>query len=239
MNEIATRPGGALAEVSSGLAALLTPSVYAAEGGEGAFRIARQPRPEHVNEARAVLEVIAPTLAPASVATVRQWMLPIAASVRNPPGPAEAEARFSAVALACEDLPGAVFTKAAQRRGFQTWEFWPSAADVRKVLMECGKDALDRLAGLRRVASFKPRTAPQPDPELTPAERARQAPAIREIVANLRVELGAPRPAAPLPASGAEPIARPVPPRHLAGDALTTARAAVGIKPATPQPEAT
>lgn len=235
MNEVTTRPatGGLIAEVSPGLAALLTPSVYASEGGEGAFRLAREPRPEHAEEARAVLATLAPTLAPASVALVRQWLLPIAASVRNPPGPAEAEARFLAVATACEDLPGVVFTKAAQRRGFQTWEFWPSAADVRAVVMECGKDALDRLAGLRRVASFKPRTPPQPDPELSAEERARQAPAVREIVAGIRAELSAPRPATPLPASGADMKPRPVAPAHLSGGALAAARAAVGIKGAS------
>jgi hypothetical protein len=65
-----------------------------------------------------------------SLALVESWLLSIAGGVVNAPTRERFEITAMAVAVACHDVPAALFTKDALIAALRTFEAWPSAATV-------------------------------------------------------------------------------------------------------------
>jgi hypothetical protein len=61
---------------------------------------------------------------------IRDWLLQLGASVRNPPSQHDFQARMSAVSMACHDIPARCWCRESLVEAVQTFQFWPSGADV-------------------------------------------------------------------------------------------------------------
>lgn len=123
---------------------------------------------------------------PASRSALITWLMPIAAAVRNPPGP-ELDAKIGAIAQACSDLPAWVWSGAAQSEAMRRWAWWPAAADVHELLTDVHGRALARLRALRRIASWRraKKVEPTRSPR-TPEEIAATAKLVEEWRAEVR-----------------------------------------------------
>lgn len=83
--------------------------------------------------------------------TVRRWLLPVNAAVRNPLSADDFNTRAAAIAVAVADLPACVFTAPAQREALATFQFFPSGADVRALLEPQANELRRPLHALRRI----------------------------------------------------------------------------------------
>lgn len=87
---------------------------------------------------------------------MRSWLKPLAVAVRNPP-PQEQLGRVAGVyAMLMADLPWVVFTDQAMRAGAQRWDFWPSVADVTKLVRDEAEEVLQRRDVLAYIAAMAP-----------------------------------------------------------------------------------
>lgn len=84
--------------------------------------------------------------------TVRRWLLPVNAAVRNPLSADDFNTRAAAIAVAVADLPACVFTASAQREALATFQFFPSGADVRALLEPQANELRRPFHALRRIA---------------------------------------------------------------------------------------
>lgn len=78
---------------------------------------------------------------------IRDWLLQLGASVRNPPSHHDFQARMSAVSMACHDIPARCWCRESLVEAVQTFQFWPAGADVYALL-----------------SGFDARRWPKPDP---------------------------------------------------------------------------
>ncbi len=103
-------------------------------------------------QARSALAMMSVILAPASERHLREWLLPIPSAVRNGArGPEETKAWFAAVALACSEVPGCLFNRASQVQALQTFDFFPSAADIYRLVAAEKARLTNRAYILRRI----------------------------------------------------------------------------------------
>jgi hypothetical protein len=155
---VAFRPPAALAPVSDGLAS----AIYLAESDPDGVVSGRHTFPAQVvDEARAGLDLMA-SARPAGPREIYEWLTAVVDSVRNPPTREDAQKRAAHVSAACSDLPADLFTAAALKAGMRKWEFWPSVADVRAVVLETAPDWTARKRSLAAVAASRA-ASPRPD----------------------------------------------------------------------------
>jgi hypothetical protein len=103
------------------------------------------------NQARAILERLAPFSEAVSEETVQAWIAPVIASVSNPRPKDEAAAWFQALMLALDGLPVGAFTEATQRDLLRSCTHWPAAAEVYAVVSPAAGRIWEDIAGLRRI----------------------------------------------------------------------------------------
>ena len=82
------------------------------------------------------------------------WLRFIAMSVRNPPDPDALPEVAGAYAFMMADLPNACFTDECLRAGAQVWEFWPSVAEIAKLVRDDAERLTQRLRVLRFIAAL-------------------------------------------------------------------------------------
>jgi hypothetical protein len=102
--------------------------------------------------AKLALDRIRHFSAKVSDATLREWLAPIPAVVRNSKSEAEVLAWLHGVKLAVGRLEAGAFTAATQRDALQTFKFFPSAADVYEILAGPAVEIREHVAALRRIA---------------------------------------------------------------------------------------
>lgn len=157
----------------------------------------------------------------ASAADIRAWLMPVNAGVRNPQDGDAFALRASAIALACHDIPAAVFDRETQVALLRAAQFFPSVADVLAVVQPVADRLRRELAALEAASRPpeppKPAAQPQAQPPrglMTMEERKAHAQA---AVASLK------------PAAEATRKAAPVKPHCLTREQLNAAYAAAGI----------
>ncbi len=127
----------------------LSSHFHAVESGAGYL-------PSYTNliqsQALEALTTMQPLLALPSERHLREWLLPIPAAVRNGArGQDETRAWFAAVALACSEVPACLFNRASQMQALQTFEFFPSAADIYRLVADEKAKLARRADILRRI----------------------------------------------------------------------------------------
>lgn len=118
----------------------------------------------------------------ATVADWETWLRPIAAAVRNTPGPNDVRGRAAALAFTMRGIRAAALTPDKARDLCRTVEFFPSVAEIEAVFAAEWKQAARSRAiggGLTRIA------APSHDP-IEPGERQAAAGRAMAIAAELR-----------------------------------------------------
>ena len=122
--------------------------------------------PAHVQaEARAVLEELRTRAKRVHPATIRLWAQPLAMAVRNPQSKEDRDAWCVVLALACQDYPEIAFTERTQRLALGEFQFWPSVADVVKLLAPVESRFRARLTALRTIAEGETEKPPAPRPD--------------------------------------------------------------------------
>lgn len=101
-------------------------------------------------EAVALLPAYEAAVAGPSPDFMSSWLKPVAAAVRNPP-PSDQLTRVAGVyAMLMADIPWVVFTEQAMRMGAQRWDFWPSVAEIAKLV----RDEADEVTHRRDVLAY-------------------------------------------------------------------------------------
>ena len=95
--------------------------------------------------------------APPDPLALQTWLMRLNAAVRNPQ-PREASAlRIAAIATACSDIPRGAWTLETLAEALRAFEWWPSAAEVYKLLQPHGKRLTGTLEALEKIAKAGPR----------------------------------------------------------------------------------
>lgn len=132
----------------------------------------------------------------ATAADWETWLRPIAAAVRNTPGPNDVRGRAAALAFTMRGIPVAALTPDKARDLCRKSEFFPSVAEIEAVFAADWKEAARSRAitggGLARLA-------PPSQPETPPEERKAIAARAMEFAAQLRAESATKRAAPPKP----------------------------------------
>lgn len=87
---------------------------------------------------------------------MRSWLKPIAAAVRNPPPEAQLTRVAGVYAMLMSDIPWVVFTEQAMRAGAQRWDFWPSVAEIAKLVRDDAEEVQHRHHVLAYIAAHEP-----------------------------------------------------------------------------------
>lgn len=133
-------------------------------------------------EARAAADAMAPLCAPVTMEALREWIRPIGAAVRNPPSQEDFAAWGAALVIACDDFAIGAFTATTQREALQTFQFWPSVADICGIVGGRSIALRGKLSALRRIADGETLGA---QPERSEEEAA----AVRAKFIQLRADL--------------------------------------------------
>jgi hypothetical protein len=133
----------------------------------------------------------------ATAADWETWLRPIAAAVRNTPGPNDVKGRAAALAFTMRGIPLAALTPDKARELCRKAEFFPSVAEIEAVFAEAWKEA----ARSRAIAGDAPRLPAPPRDEPSPAQRQLAAERAQAVAAELRAGTTTrrPEPAKPLP----------------------------------------
>lgn len=167
-------------------------------------------------EAAAAAAKYADLCSPPTLERVMWWLRAINAAVRNPqPEEAFMAWAVTVAGVVCHDIPQATLIPATQREAVQSFAFFPSAADVYKLLRPHAAPLLAAKAALDRLAAA-PEEAPSVKPE-SQAERDAILAKFRADNAALFAADAETAPPAPPPAA--------VPFNGLTGAALASARA--------------
>lgn len=117
---------------------------------EGAFDMHCPPTVQ--SEAREQLVALEPLMRPVTERVLREWLLPIPASVRNGRRePDETRSWVAAVALACAEVPGCLFNRKSQAEALRSFTFFPAAADIYGLLVDDKIKLQSRIRVLRRI----------------------------------------------------------------------------------------
>ena len=127
---------------------------------------------------------------PATTRAIVAWLRPIVAAVRGgaPATESDLQVRAHAVAVACADLPAEVFTVAAATAGLRSWQWWPSAAEVRQVVEAEAAPWRARRRALAAVAASWVSDYPDGS-EGHQAANVEQKKAISALVGSMRAEV--------------------------------------------------
>lgn len=149
-------------EINPNLPVHRDPAFLPIPGGDvaGIFDALMNPHPDIpvpvsfplVRAANAYLEGHREALQPPDHGMLVQWLLPIAAAVRNPPTEDDFKRRVGALEVGAASLPGFCFSPSTQRLGLATWVFMPAVADIIALVSEVHAPALERLRAVRRIA---------------------------------------------------------------------------------------
>lgn len=142
-----------------------------------------------ISEAARLLPAFESALAPATSATVREWLKPLLLSVANAPSQEDFGKRAAAIAMACGDFPAGVWNSGTARAAMKAFKFFPSAAEVCGLLQPHADEILGRTTALRRIAATQPPAPREEWQPPTPEEVER----VRETLARHREELAAQR----------------------------------------------
>lgn len=139
--------------------------------------------PVVADEAKRAIPVLEAALKPATADDWRAFLLPLLATVANPPDRAAFETRAAAIATTLNDVPAAALTPNAQREVMRALRFFPGPADLLPLLRPLYAERVADLAALRRIAE-----APKDRPaEIVPqAVRDEMAARARALAGELR-----------------------------------------------------
>jgi len=155
------------------------------ETREGPWTAPAVVTPAMAAEARAAAESVRGLLAPADIGTVKRWLIALGNAVAGNVSTAEAEARVAAMLTLLDDLPAGVFTKSTLKRAAAAFTFFPSFAELSRLLAdETGKL---RAKGERLDAIASTATRSQGTGSVSPPSGPRRlSPAIDEILRRFR-----------------------------------------------------
>lgn len=140
------------------------------------------------DEARAALRLYEPMVRPASFDEVRSWMLILFGAVANPPAWDLFDAKVKVIESTCADLPAHAWSQGASTEALRTFKFWPTPADVHKLLLDRVRSFRDRVSALQDVASAPLSSAPEgeavEDRQSAGAEIAKKLGAFRSELAE-------------------------------------------------------
>lgn len=135
-------------------------------------------------EAQRLAPVFQHLCRPAEESVVGVWCARLVPAVRNPPGEHDLGLKIQAIATACHDLPALVWTAATLVEAMAEFQFWPAAADVRKLLLPHAQVLWSKRDGLARVIATGPADVSAPRAPPTEEEKAAVAAASRQFVAE-------------------------------------------------------
>lgn len=142
--------------------------------------------PTHLDRAEAarLLPDMEHLCRPCEAGAINAWCRRLNPAVRNPQAANDLPLRIAAIASACADLPAAVWTSATCDQAMGEFQFWPAAADVRKLLLPHAQVLWAKRDGLRRVIATGAPDAPAARPVPTEAEKEAVAAAARQFVSE-------------------------------------------------------
>lgn len=108
--------------------------------------------PEIRASAREAIARFEPYERPVTEKVLREWLAPIPQVVRNEKTTEALKGWMAGVMLALRGFPIGAFNQSTQRSALQTFQFFPSAADVCDVLQPTVTEIRDRMRALRQVA---------------------------------------------------------------------------------------
>lgn len=103
--------------------------------------------------ARNALQELEPFERPVTEQVLREWVAPIPLVVRNEKTPEALAGWFSGLLMAVERMPCGAFTRRSQRDAIQTFQFFPSVADICALLQPTVTEIRDRMRALRQIAT--------------------------------------------------------------------------------------
>lgn len=177
-------------------------------------------------EARGLLGLFAPLMAPVSREVLRDWLLPLTLAVRNPPSPDGLDARLLAIGTACDDLPAAAFSARTSKLAVQKFLFWPAAADIYEFLRADCAGMLDRVNAVQDIA-FAPTqdaVAKSEDPPTIEEDRTASVAEVARKLGAFRSEIAEPSES---PRYAGRPIVKQ---HHLSTPMLSEIYKAEGLK---------
>lgn len=118
--------------------------------------------------------------APADRATVARWAVVINGSVRRELDESAFALRVDAITAACSDLPAWAFSPETQTEALRAFPWFPSAAEVRKLLGEATARRRGEIAAVRVLATVRPNGWPDPVRSAPPS--AEEIAAVRGLV---------------------------------------------------------
>ena len=204
--DVAIRPGGGLAEFKP---PTFSPPVeravreyldHEAHGNLGRFGV--PVLPEHLRQrAAAYVRQADEDSRPANLQAVTAWLTPIAGAVAQTPHADDFATRAAAIQMACQDLPGWFFNGTTALAAVRKFQWFPSAAEVRALLMAETAQHRATLRALRALGAVKAE-----EREELPAEaRKALAPLIRARIAEFEATVEqreAPKPIRATPLTG-------------------------------------
>lgn len=145
-----------------------------------------RPSAADIAEAQRKLPEAEQACQPPSQRRIGIWLARMETLPYAPKGEAATQKAYTAICLACSELPQAVFTTDTAIIALQRFKQHPSPADVYELLTALARPYRDTLAGLRRVAALAlalPRPA-QPREVVTPESEAHVAAVVDAFVAE-------------------------------------------------------
>ena len=159
-----------------------------------------------LDEAASVLAEVQAMLRPALPAVIRTWLAGLNFAVSNPLSPEDFQLRASAMIDGLSDLPSSLWNDQTLREAKATFRFFPSASEVRAILIPRVNRLRNRLRELEAVVNS---AAPPARPHHTPDAIKH----VSEVVGAFIAERAAAREQAP----DAKPTATP---KHLSDGQL-------------------
>lgn len=220
---VAARPEGMAPSLSFGFQSWIEEghqgrSYSTGDPGDAPMRFPRgEPTAQMIGEAKRVLAGYQTAARGPSPEAMGAWLKMIGSVVRNPPAFDMMPGLAKTFAAVLSDLPAGCFTAETARRGAQTFEFWPSAADVAKLVRPEADDIQRILAEITSVASrpvydIPPAVPREPTFEeiparaMTPEQRAEALLHVQQKRADLAEEFARMEPMLPKVAPGGKPL---------------------------------
>lgn len=108
---------------------------------------------------------------PASVAMIAAWCRKLVPHLaKAPTNPQEFDRAIEGIAIACHDLPYAVWTAETVAEALKTQSWWPTPAKVRELLMPAAASLWRLRNGLKRAVDAADRAKPEAAPEVVTDE---------------------------------------------------------------------
>lgn len=122
------------------------------EGGIG-----EETFPPAVREAaHKAIETFSPYEQPVTQEILFSWCDPIPGTVRNGKSPEAILKWLAGLMLAVDGFPCGAFNQRTQKEALQTFQFFPSAADICQILQPAVRRIREQMAALRQIAKETP-----------------------------------------------------------------------------------